>query len=131
MTSRRNQRGFVLVAALVLAILYFALMQLVLVDASRALLEAQRFRSRTVAATLAENGAELAAQRLALGGGATVTINDPAYTVTGTARRVGNQFQLEGTASTKEVMPQTATVTVDGRVNADNTIEIDYTTHTQ
>ena len=128
---RRQQRGFVLVAALALAILYFMLMELILMDSSRALVEAQRFRSRTVAAALAENGAELAAQALVSSGGSNVTVNNDLANVTGTVKRFGNQFELDGFARTKEVIPQTAHVTVQGRINADNTIEIDYTIHTQ
>ena len=46
-TTNRSERGIVLVDALVLAVLYFALMELMMVDASRSLQEAQRFRART------------------------------------------------------------------------------------
>lgn len=50
--------------ALILAILYFGLIELLLIDASRELEEARRFRARIVALTLAENGAELAAKEM-------------------------------------------------------------------
>src|SRR6266545_5727430 len=62
--SRQRQRGFVLISALVLSVLYFALMELLLIDSSRALNEAQRFRARVVAGALAESGAELAALQM-------------------------------------------------------------------
>ena len=47
-----------------LAVLYFALMNLLLVDSSRELAEARRFRARIIAAVLAENAVELAAQQM-------------------------------------------------------------------
>jgi hypothetical protein len=46
---------------MVLAVLYFGLVELLMIDSSRELAEARRFRSRIVAQTLAENGAELVA----------------------------------------------------------------------
>ena len=48
-------------AALLIAVLYFALMELMLIDSTRALQDAQRFRSHVLAGALAEDGAELAA----------------------------------------------------------------------
>ncbi|HEX7420223.1 MAG TPA: hypothetical protein VF505_10080, partial [Thermoanaerobaculia bacterium] len=61
MIKRKNQRGFVLITALTISILYFALMELLLIDSSRALREAQRFRAHVLAGTLAESAADLAA----------------------------------------------------------------------
>lgn len=131
-TARNSQRGFVLIAALALAILYFMLMELILMDSSLAQAEAQQYKARVTAAALAENGAELAAQDIANRGGANVVVNDPKFDVTGTLRRNGPSFELEGTAKTKEVKPQVARVTVQGRINPQtNTIEIDYTIHSQ
>ncbi len=60
-----NQRGFALLWAIGLAVLFFMLIELMLIDSARELKEAQRFRSRMVAMVLAENGAELAALRIA------------------------------------------------------------------
>ena len=57
--GRTAERGYVLIAAIALAVLYFALMELLLIDSSRALREAQRFRAKVIAATLAESAAEL------------------------------------------------------------------------
>ncbi|HSP15434.1 MAG TPA: hypothetical protein VLV78_11845 [Thermoanaerobaculia bacterium] len=116
-------------SALVLAVLYFALMELLLIDSSRALTEAQRFRSRVVAETLAENAAELAALQMINTGGANVTASDFQGTMHGTLRRTGDHFELEGEASTIGVMPQAATVFVQGTISGTN-IAIDYTNHT-
>ena len=59
--ARTTERGFALAMALIIAVLYFGLIELMLYDASRELAEARRFRARIVALTLAENGAERAA----------------------------------------------------------------------
>jgi Tfp pilus assembly protein PilX len=63
--ARTTERGFALVIALVLALLYFGLIELLLVDSSRELAAARRFRARILAETLAENAAEGAALRMA------------------------------------------------------------------
>lgn len=60
-----SQHGFALLWAIGLAVLFFMLIELMLIDSARELKEAQRFRSRMVAMVLAENGAELAALRIA------------------------------------------------------------------
>lgn len=129
--TKKSQRGFVLAAALSLAVLYFLLMELVLIDSSRALAEAQRFRSRTVAAAMAENGAELAAQDMIDQNSANVTATNAEGIATGSLARNGNQFVLKGSGRTKGVVPQTADVVVQGTINTDKTIVIDYTEHSQ
>lgn len=129
-TTERRQRGFVLIAALVLAILYFALMELLLIDSSRALAEAQRFRARVVSLTLAENGAELAAQQMIDRSGATVVASNSQGTMNGSLKRTGNRFELSGQGSTTGVLRQDSTVVVQGMITGDQ-IEIDYTIHSQ
>ena len=47
--ARTSERGFALIAAIALSVLYFALMELMLIDSSRELAEARRFRARIVA----------------------------------------------------------------------------------
>src|SRR5438094_727313 len=71
-----DQRGYVLISAIALAVLYFALMELMLIDSSRALREAQRFRARVVASALAENAAELAAANMITSPGKTKNAQD-------------------------------------------------------
>jgi hypothetical protein len=122
----------VLVTALALAILYFALMELLLVDASRAQAEAQRFRARTMAATLAESGAELAALNMLSKSGSSVVYQDSQGTIKGQYSRSNDTFTLEGQATAIGAMRQDATVSVQGRIDpATNTIKIDYTMHGQ
>ena len=125
-----DQRGYVLISAVALAILYFALMELMLIDSSRALREAQRFRSRVVAATLAESAAELAAAQMINQPSGTATADDEQGSMTGVLQVLGNQFELTGEGKTSGVSPVTATVRVQGRIEGSH-IAIDYTFHSQ
>jgi hypothetical protein len=125
-----NERGYVLISAIALAILYFALMELMLLDSSRALREAQRFRSRVVAATLAESAAELAAAQMVNRPGTTANAQDDQGRMTGTLNSNGNQFELNGEGTTAGVLPVKASVRIQGRVEGSH-IAIDYTFHSQ
>jgi hypothetical protein len=137
-----SQRGVVLIIALVLAVLYFGLMQLMLIDSSRALNEAQRFRARIVAATLAESGAELAAEQIVtrpsavipptadsqgtMSGRMTITRNVPGG--------VDGDFVIEAQGTSISTMNQEATVSIKGRVRVVGTntyLYIDFCEHTQ
>lgn len=116
--------------AVILAVLYFGLIELLMIDSSRALAEARQFRARVVASTLAENAAELAAQQIITSGPAVVPPwIDEQGTMKGTRLKAGNEFQLEGAGETSGIIVTRATVKVFGRVNGSN-IEIDYTVHT-
>lgn len=131
-TSKRRERGFVLIAALTLAILYFALMELMLVDSGRELAEAQRFRSRVVAGIVAENAVELAAHRMAVSGGMTINESDEQGSMRARMTRGGGEaFEIVGEGRTSGVLPQDAKVFVQGRVDASGNISIDYTMHGQ
>src|SRR5213595_3403304 len=111
-----DQRGYVLISAVALAILYFALMELMLIDSSRALREAQQFRSRIVASTLAESAAELAsAQMVTRGISSTVNAQDEQGSMTGQLHLINDQFELIGDATTGGVQPIKANVRVQGR----------------
>jgi Tfp pilus assembly protein PilX len=130
----RSQRGYVLITAIVLAILYFALMELMLIDSSRSLQQAQRFRSRIVAQTLAESAAELAAVDLVDRYGTNVDAEDEQGRMTGKSTRTPTTFVLDGTGTTAGVMPVTATVRVQGAIvgsGKDAHVTIDYAFHSQ
>jgi Tfp pilus assembly protein PilX len=129
--SKRRQRGFALITALVLAMLYFMLMQLLLIDSSRALIEAQRFRARTVAQALAENGAELAALDIVDRAGAKVDASNFEGTMSGAMTHTGEKFELHGEGTSTGVVRQQSSVIVQGRIAPDGTIKIDYTIHSQ
>lgn len=127
--SKKNQRGFVLVTALTLSILYFALMELLLIDSSRALGEAQRFRAHIVAAALAENAAELAAFQIVTRSSADVNANDFQGTMHGVLRRNSQSFVLEGEGSAIGAMKQDSKVRVEGRIDPGGSLKIDFTVH--
>lgn len=126
-----SQSGFVLGAALLIAVLYFALMELLLIDSTRSLQEAERVRSRIVAATLAEDAAELAAAGMIAGSSGQVDSEDAQGKIIGKYQRNGCcNFELFGEATTKGVPPATAYVRLQGRIVA-NHVTIDYATHSQ
>lgn len=125
-----EQRGYVLISAIALAVLYFGLMELMLIDSSRALREAQRFRSRVVAATLAESAAELAAAEMVTRPEATANAQDDQGRMSGSLTTNSSQFELRGEGVTTGVIPVTATVRIQGRISGTH-IAIDYTFHSQ
>lgn len=132
MIPRRSERGIALAMAMILAVLYFGLIQLLLVDSSRELGAARRFRARVLAQTMAENGAELAAHDLVAkvpGAIVRVTAEDAMGTTTGELRKASDvNFVLEGKGQTKGLVVIKESVTITGRV-VGNRIYIDYTTH--
>ena len=128
-SGRTTERGYVLISAIALAILYFALMELMLVDSSRALREAERFRARIVATTMAESAAELAAAQMTTTPGANVNASDQQGTMNATLQRSGNTFMIEANAEATGVPPQKATVRVQGDI-AGKKVRVSYTYHT-
>ena len=129
--ARTHERGFVLIAAIALAILYFALMELMLIDSSRALREAQRFRSRVIAATLAESAAELsAASMVTRNAGDDINADDEQGSMKATCKVNGTAFEINAEAATSGVMPAKSSVRVQGRIVGQRVI-VDYTYHSQ
>ena len=118
--------------ALIVAVLYFGLIQLLLYDASRELGEARRFRARIIALTLAENGAELAAQNLVTLPQNPEPMSDWQGTMSGDVALTAGQFKINGFGDATGIVKVRATVYVQGRVDeATKTITIDYTFHSQ
>jgi hypothetical protein len=133
--ARTNERGFALAMALIIAVLYFGLIELMLYDASRELAEARRFRARIVAWTLAENGAELAAVNLvdhkivtadAEGG-------DWQGTITGAMKKdtTSGKFEITGNGTATGVVQVSAEVRVFGEVVDGTRVRINNTYHSQ
>jgi len=121
----------VLIAAIALAILYFALMELMLIDSSRALREAQRFRSHVIAATLAESAAELsAASMVTRNAGDTINADDEQGSMKANCKVAGTAFDIDAEANTSGVIPMKATVRVQGRIVGQR-VMVDYTYHSQ
>lgn len=127
---RSRQHGYALISALVLAILYFAMVELLLLDSARELAEARRFRARIIAETLAENGAELAALHIVTTDKANNTAEDWQGTMTGRmAKNPGGQFDIEAEGRTTGLTESRAKVLVRGRV-VGRSVRIQYTLHT-
>ncbi|HKO55894.1 MAG TPA: hypothetical protein VJ276_08450 [Thermoanaerobaculia bacterium] len=133
LASIERQRGFALISALVLAFLYFGLMQLLLIDSSRSLHEAQRFRARIVAKTLAENGAELAAINMVKQQSGAGSVNDAQGSASGTRTTDGaGTFTITSDSVTAGVLTQRAWVILVGRVDSDGaTVHIERSRHSQ
>ena len=125
-----RERGYVLISAIALAILYFGLMELMLIDSSRALREAQRFRARVVASALAESAAELAAAQMVTSPGGPTSAEDEQGKMLGSVEVSGNAFELVGEGNATGVVPIKATVRVQGRI-INGHISVDYTFHSQ
>lgn len=135
--ARTHERGYVLITAIALAILYFALMELMLVDSSRAMREAQRFRSKVIATTLAESAAELStASMVTRGTGDVINADDEQGSmkatckVSGTEKASEKSFEIKAEATTSGVSPVTSSVGVQGRIVGTQVV-VDYTYHSQ
>lgn len=125
-----RQRGYALISALVLAILYFAMVELLLLDSQRELAEARRFRARIVAETLAENGAELAALQIVTQDKSEMTAEGWQGTVVGRmAKNPSGQFDIVAEGQTTGVTESRAKVLVRGRV-VGTSVRVQYTVHT-
>jgi Tfp pilus assembly protein PilV len=124
----------VLLSVLVIAILYYALIALLLWESSVRYRAAQRFRSRVVAQTLAENAAELAAKNITSSSSATVRgeidggTMDATLAVNQTSE--ATTFRIDARGVARGVQPVTATVTVWGRLE-NGRVLIDRTSHSQ
>lgn len=128
-----RERGYALISAIALAILYFAVMQLIMIDSSRVLHEAQRFRSKVIAAALAENGAELAASQMLLSTAPKSPVNatDADGTMTGKMPdRSATEFIIVGEGTSYGVESRSATVRLQGRTLGTK-ITVDYAFHSQ
>jgi Tfp pilus assembly protein PilV len=138
-SSRRaradGERGFALLATLVLSVLFFALIALVLWESTLRYRAAQSFRARVVAQTLAENAAEVAARGLADGSSlsADAEIDDGTMKAAGQASRDVDgtvRFTIEAEGTTRGAHPARATVTVHGLLDGER-VRVTRTRHSQ
>jgi len=104
-------------------------MELLLLDSTRALQEAQRFRARVIAATLAESGAEMSAAQLVTSAGGPANATDDQGTMSGTMKHFGTEFEIVGDGDATGVPPAHAHVELKGAV-FENRVQIDFATHT-
>lgn len=128
--ARTSERGYALISAIALAVLYFGVMQLIMLDSSRALHEAQRFRSKVVSETLAENAAELAAVDMIEKTSAQVEARNDQGEMKAVYRRGANTFELTAHAKSFGAEPKEADVKLQGRIEG-NRVLVDYSAHSQ
>ena len=134
--SSDRERGFALIAALVLTFLFFSLVALLMIESTALLRSAQHFRSRIVAQNLAESGAELAARSMSIRGSSTISTEVDEGTIAGEYRLTAgdspgvNRFIITGTGTTNGSDPMTATVKLYG-IFAGGGVRVEQTEHSQ
>ena len=130
--ARTRERGYALISAIALAVLYFAVMQLILIDSSRILRESHRFRSKVISEALAENAAELSASQMLLSAAPrNVTATDADGKMKAAMTRTSSTFEVTAEGTSFGVEPRTATVRIQGRIQDTTKILVDYTFHSQ
>jgi hypothetical protein len=113
----------------VLALLYFGLVELMLLDSARELAEARRFRARITAETLAENAAELAALQIV-----TRDKNGPFQfdseqgSISGSMTKSEAGFEIKGEGVSGGITESRARVILRGRV-VGTEVKIQYASH--
>jgi hypothetical protein len=124
-----SERGYALVVAIVLAVLYFGLVELMLIDSSRELSEARRFRARVIAETLAENAAELAALQLVTRQATPpFNVDSEQGAMRGSMTKPGEGFEIRGEGVSAGVTESRASVILRGRIDK-GVVKIQYTWH--
>ena len=126
-----RERGFILMSVLIIAILFFAMMTLLLIESSEMSRRADRYRSRVIAQVLAENAVELAAQKMITTPATVRKYEDEQGTIRGEYKASpSGQFNLIGTSESKGLFPVKATVKIQGHLDGSNP-RIDFTFHSQ
>jgi len=105
-------------------------MQLIMIDSSRVLREAQRFRSKIISHALAENAAELAASQMLLTSVRNINAKDAEGTMKGALNKSGNNFTISAEGTSYGAESRRATVRLQGRVLGTK-ITVDYSFHSQ
>lgn len=128
--ERSDQSGFALISALLLALLFLGLIQLLFIESTEAYRSAMRFRSRVLAQALAESAVEVAARNLVLYGGASVNAENADGRMESVFESLGDgRFRIKGKGVSGGVFPMEADVDIEGSVDGTR-IEIDRSRHT-
>jgi len=118
--ARADSKGFAMISALVIAVLYFALMQLVFVESILAFRQARSIAARSALHILAEDGVELVMRDFCTSGGSSVTLVSGTATVVAKSRMIGSQrFEIESKATSPA---GSASVNLQGRLSGCNPI---------
>jgi hypothetical protein len=117
-----------LAIALILAVLYFGLIELLLIDSSRELAAARRFRAQVVAQTLAENAAERVARDLINTPAANYDEEDDQGRMLGRMKKTSTGFVITGDGWATGVEKAGAKVVLNGTIKGSE-IRIDTAQH--
>lgn len=113
--SRR--RGFALVSALVLALLFLALIELLLADLTQASRTAERVRGRILADILAENGVELVVRDMVTSPTGSVSRElDGGRVVASYEPRANGAFTIRSESLANGPFPARAALVIEGRI---------------
>lgn len=113
----RSDRGFALISALLIAILYLSLIEIALRDATETIRQAHRFRARIASQILAENAAELAAANMLSQAGKVVNTEDEMGTMSGSYQPIpGDRFEIRGEGVSTGAATATSSVILRGRI---------------
>lgn len=128
-TSR--EKGFALISALLLALLFLALIQILFLESSETYRSAMRFRSRVLAQALAESAVEIAARDLVNYGGASINAQNLDGRMESVFERLDEdgRFRIIGKGVTGGVFPMEADVEIEGKIDGPK-IDIDKSKHT-
>jgi hypothetical protein len=129
--AKTDRRGFVLITVLVLALLFFAMMELMLIESTQAMRGATRYRARVMAQAMAENAVELVAHDLLNGIGKSVTTETEDGLMSGTLEHFPDgTFRITAFAETAGALTHRATVEVRGTVSGPEVV-VTRTRHSQ
>ncbi len=121
----RADRGFALVSALLIAVLFFGLIELTLRDTTEGVRAAHRHRARIASEILADNAVDLAAAGMILGTSKGETRESGEGTMTGTLQMLpGNRFEIVGDGESAGVIRVRTHVVLRGRI-AGNSIVVE------
>lgn len=115
-----RERGFALIGALMVAILFFLLVSVLMTDLMRVTRSSATGRSRLVAESLAESGAELAARHMMLGLQSNFSQELPEGSFTAKWQRYPTnlpdiwRFEITVQARSRIVPPHESTLLVEG-----------------
>ena len=119
--NNTSQRGYALLTALVLALLYFGLMELALIESTEAARGASRFRSGVTAEILAQNGADLAAEEMVSRFTRDVDIDLPGgHVIAGYRRMPDTTFEILSAGVSEGPFNARRSLRIAGTVNSGN-----------
>lgn len=110
-----SERGFALISVLVVALLYFAFLQLLLTESSEAFRSAERYRARVVSRIMADNAAELVAEGMVMTASQKAEATLPEGTMAASLTQpAAGQFVIDARGEATGSFPATSTLHVEG-----------------